>query len=179
MCGRAVEPAPRVERVSFSGSEKRVRDGREPFGRRVMCLHECLEQFNLFGFTATRARLRAMVNASGDDWTEVHLLDAMDALADARRSWVAYLRQAQERRSAEKPGVAPPRRPIEWGWHNEWLEDYLTGDMAARWLVTNLGECSECNHPLIHHGTWACRVCSASDNVPWDARCRVELPLAV
>jgi hypothetical protein len=144
-----------------------------------MCLHECLEQFNLFGFTATRARLRAMVGASGDGWTTAQLLEAMDALADARRSWITHLKRAQESRSDEKPGTAPPNRQIQWGWHNDWMEAYLTGDMAARWMVTGLGDCAECDHLLIHHGTWACRVCSASSDVPWDARCRVELPLPV
>jgi hypothetical protein len=89
-----------------------VRNGRVPFGRRVMCLHECLEQFNLFGFTATRSRLRVMVDTSGTDWTERQLLEAMDALADARRSWIAYLHNAEERRSAEKPAVAPPHRAL-------------------------------------------------------------------
>lgn len=164
--------------VSFSGSEKRVRDGHQPIGRRVMCLHGCLEQFNLFGFTATRARLRAMVEASGDDWTEDQLLSAMDALADARRSWVTHLKLAEEHRRAEKPAVASPHRPIHWSWRNEWLEDYLTSDMAVRWMVTGLGECSECDHLLIHHGTWACRICSASDEISLDSRCWEELPAA-
>jgi hypothetical protein len=83
-----------------------------------MCLHECLERFNLFGFTATRARLRAMVHASAEDWTESQLLDAMNALGDARRSWLAHLKQAEENRGAEKQAVAPARRPIQWDWHN-------------------------------------------------------------
>jgi hypothetical protein len=164
--------------VSFRGSEKRVRDGREPFGRRVMSLHECLEQFNLFGFTATRERLRAMVSASDEGWTEAQLIEAMDALADARRSWVLHLQRAEARRSAEKPEATPPGRSIALRWHNEWLESYLAGDMAARWMVEGLGPCAECDHLLIHHGTWACQGCSATSDIPWDARCRVKLPMA-
>ena len=165
-------------RVSFSGSAKRVTDWREPLGRRVVCLHGCLEQFNLFGFTATRERLRAMVGVAPEGWAETQLLEALDALSDARRSWIAHLKRAEQRRRAEKPAVAPPSRRIDWAWHNEWLEGYLTGDMAGRWMVTGLGECAECGHLLIHHGTWACRVCSASSLVTWDARCRVDMPPA-
>lgn len=147
MSGRVPRPTPTVQRVSFSGSEKRVRDASEPLGRRVMCLHECLEQFNLFGFTATRDRLRVMVAASGTGWTEPQLLQAMDLLADARRAWVSHLSRAEEQRRGEKPAVDAPQRPIGPQWHNEWLELCLTDDMAARWIVAGLGECPECNHP--------------------------------
>lgn len=141
-----------------------------------MCLHECLEQFNLFGFTTTRTRLRDMVGASGRGWTEAQLLEAMNHLAGARKSWIAYLHQAEERRGIQKPAVPALDRPPKWGWHNEWLETYLTDETARRWLVADLGECVECGHHLIHHGTWACRACSASPLVVWDARCRVGLP---
>lgn len=163
--------------MSFIGSEKRVRDAREPFGRRVMCLHECLEQFNLFGFNAPRERLRIMVEADGEGWTEPQLIQAMDLLASARSSWAAHLARAQERRRQEKQPL-PPSRPLDWQWHNEWLEGYLVGDVAVRWMVTGLGDCPECGHLLIHHGTWACTACDASDHVAWDARCRVQLPPA-
>ena len=126
-----------------------------------MCLHECLEQFNLFGFRATRERLRVMVGASGEGWTEPELLHAVEALADARRSRSAHLAHARE---------SGPQ------WHNDWLETYLTGDMAVRWMVAGLGRCRRCDHPLIHHGTGACAACTASGTVPWEARCRVEMP---
>jgi hypothetical protein len=72
--------------VSFSASEKRVRDRREPIGRRVTCLHECLEQFNLFGFTGTRERLRTIVGAAEPSWTEQQVVAAMDLLGDAHTS---------------------------------------------------------------------------------------------
>jgi hypothetical protein len=49
--------------VSFSASAKRARDTRQPLALRVTCLHECLEQFNPFGYHATRQRLRLMVGA--------------------------------------------------------------------------------------------------------------------
>ena len=178
MSSPAYESGVYRRRVSFSASAKRVRDTRQPFGRRVLCLHECLEQFNLFGFTATRARLRTMINATGDEWNEGQLIDAMDAFTDARRSWVSYLDGVELRRRAQKPDVSPPRRNLRLGWHNDWLEGYLTADIAERWLVTGLVGCEECGHQLIHHGTWACRACSASDDVPWEARCRQGLPPA-
>jgi hypothetical protein len=143
-----------------------------------MCLHECLEQFNLFGFHATRDRLRAMVAASGEGWTEPQLLRAVDALADARKSWVTHLNSAMGQRRDEKPLADSPERRVDWQWHAEWLEAYLTREMAARWLVAGLGECPECSHPLIHHGSWACAACSASNTVPWEARCRADLPTA-
>ena len=74
----------------------------------------------------------------------------MDALADARRAWVAHLAQAEERRSAEKPTApAPPRLGLLSEWHNEWLELYLTGEMAARWMVTGLVVPGACNHSLM------------------------------
>jgi hypothetical protein len=142
-----------------------------------MCLHECLEQFNLFGFNATRERLRVMVGASGGGWTEPQLIQAMDVLAAARGSWVAHLVRVEARRCEEKRAV-PPSRPIHWQWRNEWLEQYLVGDEAARWMVAGLSGCPECSHLLIYHGAWACTACGASDLVPWDARCHVKLPPA-
>lgn len=164
--------------MSFSGSAKRVTDESQPLGRRVMCLYECLEQFNLFGFTATRERLMAMVGVAGGRWTAPQLHEALNALSDARRSWLEFLTLAEERRSVEKRAARTPDRPILLAWHTEWLDEYLTGDMAASWKVDGLGECTECSHLLIHHGTWACSACGASPLVPWDARCRQTLPPA-
>lgn len=141
-----------------------------------MCLYECLERFNLFGFTATRDRLRAMVGVAGSTWTSAQLVAAMDALAEARRSWVAYLSEAERARGAEKPGGARSTRPVQWSWHNEWLEGYLVGDVADRWLVSGLGECSVCQHALIHHGRSFCTACSASPEIGWEDRCQGALP---
>lgn len=164
--------------MSYRASEKRVRDSHLPVGLRVMCLHECLERFNLFGFTATRDRLRLMTGATAPGWSEESLLAAIRHLSAAREDWLRYRALAVEARRADKAAGArtSSRRPVEWTWFNDWLEGYLTGSMAACWLVVDLGSCHGCSHLLIHHGKFACAVCTASYAVDWDDRCQAKLP---
>jgi hypothetical protein len=173
--------------VSFSASAKRAADSDQPIGLRVSCLHECLEQFNLFGFQTTRALLRARFDVSQTGWTGEQLLAALEALGSARKSWLLFLRRHQEaQRVARRADPSTP--PLhESALKVDWLDDYLSGSNADDWLVSGVGDCSACGHGLIHHGGHACAVCSVivqreyrdfeERREAWGRRCRVPLPL--
>lgn len=150
-----------------------MRDSTQSLGRRVVSFHECLERFNLFGFQATRERLRQMVGANGDGWSEAQLLEAMNHMAVARQSWISYFHEATRRRAEYD---AHKFVHLDWAWRNEWQLAYLTGDVATRWRVGHLGDCVECAHPLVLHGSWMCRACGASPSVAFTARCKAPLP---
>jgi hypothetical protein len=173
--------------LSFSASAKRASDPEQPIGLRVACLHECLEQFNLFGFQTTRALLRARFGVSEGGWNGEQLVAALAALAAARQSWSDSLRSHQaDQREARR--VDHSTSPLdERALKIEWLEAYLFGPQADEWLVSGLGECATCGHGLIHHGGYTCSVCSviALRDYPdfearreaWSQRCRVRLLL--
>lgn len=171
--------------MSFSASSKRVRDTRQPIGRRVSCLHECIERFNLFGFEDTRARLRAMLGVDDAGWTSDQLLTAAEVLEQARRSWMRFLHagQARQREARRTDHNRPPldERALQ----VEWMDGYLQGAIADEWLVAGLGTCLGCGHGLIHHGGYACAVCGVialkeqdpvARNEAWAQRCREPLP---
>src|SRR4051812_5090228 len=117
--------------MSFSASLKRARDPSQPLGLRVACLHECLERFSLFGYNDTRARLRRMVGALDDGWTDEQVIRALDLLEAAKHSWSAFSRLDNQRRRVDKardPSSPPPRQGAAFA---VWLDQYLRGDVAA------------------------------------------------
>lgn len=162
--------------MSFSASAKRARDKSQPLALRVACLHECLERFNLFGYHATRDRLRSMVRAPDEGWTEEQVTNALDLLEAARLSWSTFSQQEHERRRGEKErdrtSLPPPRGAV----FTVWLDHHLRGDVASAWLVGHLGDCEQCGHRLIHHGGYACGACGSDPGTQWESRCRAPLP---
>ncbi len=163
--------------MSFTASAARVRDQQRPLGLRVMCLHGCLERFNLFGFTATRTKLRQHVGLEGASlWTDTQLLEALSLLEQARSSWTDFAaQQLLVMRQAKRDDRNAPR-PSQVELFNGWLEAFLDGGHAAEWGVESLGDCSACGHRLVHHGTLRCRGCFADRSIPWDVSCRVSMP---
>jgi hypothetical protein len=171
--------------MSFAATARRARDTTQPFGRRVSYLHACLESFNLFGYHATRAKLRAVVGAIGPGWTERQMLDALDLLEPAQRSWSAFLTNEMARRRAFKRLDWNAYRGVRFGGaFQAWLEEYLDSGHASDWDVAAAGDCSECGHRLIHHGSSRCRACTWDfvweptipiDQIPPDPRCKVPL----
>lgn len=142
-----------------------------------MCLHECLEQFNLFGFEATRGRLRIMVGATRQGWTDNQLLDALDVLEEARQSWARFATADLAQSMAAKRLDRNHRGPSQLELRRVWLEGYLSGTRAVAWGVADLGECTKCEHLLIHHGSRrGCAACWASPDIDWDSRCRRRIP---
>ena len=161
--------------MSFSASAKRARDARQPLGLRVTCLHNCLDQFNLFGFLATRERLRARVGATQPGWTAQQVTDSLALLEQARSSWLAFARaEAAHRRTLKRHGRRTPDReaPLT---YLAWLETYLRGNPARTWMTTSLGNCPGCGHPQIHHNDYGCRACLSSGTT-WDQRCKIPIP---
>ena len=172
--------------MSFSASAKRARDSAQPLGLRVACLHECLEQFNLFGFQSTRARLMARFGVAEAAWTDSKILSALDLLVPAKRSWSSFLCERQERQRVDRrayPGTPPLDDSAVLV---DWLGAYLQGEHADEWLVAGVGDCTTCGHGLIYHGRHACLVCTvmlprryaseAERAAAWGSRCRVQLP---
>lgn len=100
--------------MTFGASAKRARSDAFPVGLRVACLHECIEQFNLFGFQSTRQRLMARFGVSRGGWTPAQINDAVDLLAAARQSWVQFLTEAQQRQRDARAGnrAAPEVTPV-------------------------------------------------------------------
>jgi hypothetical protein len=139
-------------------------------------LHECLERFNLFGYTMTRERLRHMVGASDDGWAEHQLIGALDALAFAHRSWTEFAERARAERRAEKNGDRTGAGPSLTELHARWLEQYLVGVAARAWRVEGLGSCDRCGHLLIHHRSRTCVACGLSEDIVWEGQCRDSLP---
>jgi hypothetical protein len=162
--------------MSFSASARRALNTDRPFGQRVMCLHECLERFNLFGFEATRCRLRYMVGARSPGWTEAQLVEAIDALSQAKRSWVIFARREMDEQRS--PLLADnPRKLSQAELKILWIEEYLRGALADLWHVANLGYCGRCGHHQIHHGSRpGCAACIADPAVRWEDRCHEKLP---
>src|SRR3954447_159895 len=147
--------------MSFAATARRVRDSTQPFGRRVSYLHGCLESFSLFGYHATRAKLRAAVGASGPGWTEKQVLDALDLLESAQRSWATFLAEESVRRRELKRRDWGAYRSARFGGvFQAWLEAYLDGGHANEWGVADADDCIECGHRLIHHGPYGCQVCT-------------------
>lgn len=146
------------------------------------------EQFNLFGFQSTRARLIARFAVAEDAWTDCQILSALDLLEPAKRSWSSFVRERQQRQRMDRravPGTPPLDASAVLA---DWLGAYLQGDQADAWLVSGLGDCTVCEHGLIYHGRYACLVCTvrlprrfASEEeraAAWGSRCRVQLPPA-
>ena len=172
--------------MSFSASAKRARDSSQPIGLRVACLHECLEQFSLFGFQTTRERLRSRLGVSAFGWTDGQILAALDLLEPARRSWSAFLADGQQRQRIARrlDSNVPPLddRALK----IDWLGSYLRGDTAQDWLVAGLGSCPSCSHELIYHGGYACAACSVEVSrrfaspqdraAAWEQRCPAPMP---
>jgi hypothetical protein len=162
--------------VTFQASAKRARDTGVPIGLRVACLHECLEQFNLFGYRATRERLRLIVGASEPGWTSDQVLAALDELERAKSSWhevevVEMGNQAQLKASGhpQSPNYLALARLA-------WLEAFVRQDPGDCWQVGNVGACGECDHSLLHHGGHSCSACRATSKIPW---CERQLPAPV
>jgi hypothetical protein len=174
--------------MSFSASAKRARDSTQPLGLRVACLHECLEQFNLFGFRSTRARLRARFGVATNGWTDGQILAALDLLEPAKWSWSSFLADRQQRQRIDRQAdrSTPPLDAT--AVLVDWLGVYLQGEQANEWLVSGLGDCPSCAHGLIYHGRHACLVCTvqlprrfaleADRAAAWASRCRLQLPPA-
>jgi hypothetical protein len=55
--------------------------------------------------------LRMVANGSAS-------VGAMDALAEARQTWVDDLAHVEADKRNQMPTAAPPQRLIQWGWHN-------------------------------------------------------------
>ena len=161
--------------MSFNAAAARARDTTLPIGLRARNLCECLEQFNLLGFQATRERLRARVGAVRQGWTSQQVLDALLLLEQARASRVEYLRDEAERQRARKrEGRRHPSTDTR-TLHLLWLSAYLRGENARVWQVEDLGACPECAHPEIHHDDRGCRVRHAPGRPGADV-CRRPVP---
>ncbi|MDX6480479.1 MAG: hypothetical protein QOG85_989 [Gaiellaceae bacterium] len=160
--------------MSFAASARRVRDGTQPFGRRVACLHGCLEQFNVFGFHTTRQKLRRVVGA-GSGWTEQQLLDALELLESAKQSWSTFWAESLTQQRALKKLDRNRSRPSPAALFVAWREEYLDSGQAETWLLSDAGDCKKCGHRLIHHGRSFCEACWIDPEIPWESQCRVEL----
>jgi hypothetical protein len=161
--------------MSFGASAKRARDSSRPLGLRVACLHECLERFSVFGYHSTRNRLRHRVGASDPGWTEQQLLDALGLLESAKQSWSAFHdEQLAQQRTLKRLDHNASRPTLE-ALVVAWREQYMDSGQDQLWLVSDVGECTQCGHRLIHHGGYACEGCGFDPQVEWNRRCRVQL----
>lgn len=140
-----------------------------------MCLHQCLERFNLFGYHATRDRLRAHVAADRPGWTSQQILDSLALLEEARTSWLAFAEaQARHRRQLKAEGQRHQSSDLMLG-HSQWLQTYLTGDQARIWQTHDLYDCTDCGHLHIEHGAYRCYRCTWSGK-PWKDACKTPIP---
>jgi hypothetical protein len=119
--------------------------------------------FHPFGLQGTLDRLRAAVGlAPTDEWTSDDVLRAVDLVDHGYRSWAAF-RDARiaERRHAK--AIGQPSRDSRW-WPplDEWLAGYAAEPAGAGWQARELGNCSTCGHPWVHHaGLRPCAACQA------------------
>ena len=127
-------------------------------GHRVMSLHHCLDAFDLFGFGATRDRLRLAASVRGRRWTGEQVEVCVTLLEQARASWLAEQRaEAARRREVKRSGRrtgAVAHRDL----HLRWLTSYVDGDASDVWRTAGLGDCSDCGHRWIHHTARGCRL---------------------
>jgi hypothetical protein len=125
--------------MSFSASAKRARASDQPLGLRVTCLHECLEQFNLFGYHATRERLRLIVGASEPGWTVEQVVAAVEVLEHAKESWSRYAVAEVSRQRALKREHRNGHRASTPSVFEIWVDHYVRGEGAGLWLADRLG----------------------------------------
>ena len=144
--------------MSFQSSARTVRNRSRPLGYRVRAFYQCIEVFPPFGFHATRQQLRRIYGVAGGEWTDAQLLQAVDLLEHARRSWVAArdgadVRTHQPESHYNRP---PPEGGVPFG---VWLATYFGQDEnAQRWHLAGTSTCTGCGHLLVLHlrGCWGC-----------------------
>lgn len=132
--------------------------------KRLMALENLVgHYFHPFGYRGTFDRLRAAVGlAPTDGWSSDALLRAVDLVDHGYRSWAAF-RDARiaESRHGKATGQAP-RDSRWWPPLDEWLAEYAAEPTGAVWQARELGNCSACGHPWVHHaGVGSCTACEA------------------
>jgi hypothetical protein len=96
--------------MGWTATMRRARDPERPLGQRVLALHALISGHHApLGFTATRARLRALVGADDTHrgrarsrWTEDELLRALAALESSRETHLRARAVFADRHRAEK-----------------------------------------------------------------------------
>lgn len=94
--------------MSFGTYARTVRDGSEPYGRRINALAGCVQLYRPLGYLATFGYLNEVAGPFRRD--EAALLRAMDALTTSRGLWLAEVdAYASLRRKAKRLGWRTPR----------------------------------------------------------------------
>jgi hypothetical protein len=164
--------------VSFESSARTVRDRSRPLGYRVRAFYQCIESFPPFGFHATRQQLRRIFGVTAGEWTDEQLLQGIDLLEQARRSWVAARDGADVRTHQPEDRYNRPL-PEDGVPYGVWLATYFGEPTnAERWGVADLGTCPACSHLLVVHGrSVGCWGCLTSAGVGVERSCRLPSPL--
>lgn len=96
--------------MSFGANARKVRDTRQPFGRRIVALHACVERYAPIGFHNTLSFLEEIAGPFRTD--EHELLRALDALTASRAARKIILcGYAEARKQAKRRGQRWPHPP--------------------------------------------------------------------